>query len=1093
MNGSVQNPTGQYLSWTGWCDAGSALGVSQETTGGSGTERWRTFNTILWTMSAARSATVAYVHQYQATLTLAGTDGSHTVAVTSTSNGSTSSPGGQFASWSGWCDAGTTLSVSQETTGGSGTERWYTYSTRTWTVSSVITPSVTYTRQYSVSLTLVGLSGPYPATIHVVEAGSTQTYTSSTTWNGWCDAGASADVSQLVLNGNERWVTTGTRQWTASGSISATVTYYHQYTASLTLTGTDAGHTVGVTHIINGSVQNPTGQYLSWTGWCDDGSSLQLSSDTTGSTTSERWHAFSTTSWTITSPRSIIVIFIHQFAPTLTLQNTNSTRTVTVSYTSNSSRISIPGQFASWTAWCDAGTNLNASRLATGGAPGTSMVTYSLYTWTVSSAFTATVRYVLQYSVSLTLLNTNALHTISMNISQDSVPRTLNSVYTAWQDYVDPGSLINLAQLASGSGSQERWTTFNATTIIADAPKNVTLAYIDQVLVTLSLPYINSQHPITLYYYYANMATSDPVSSISWLHFVDNNRAFSLSNVTVDSNSTYRRACFQKTAWTPITAPLTITRDYSDQYYVSLTINGLTTSYPGNVTWRSNSTIIVQNIVDLWNGWVDAATVLTISNPIICSRTSYLIRSYASNDTTTWMVTSSRTATITFTYHETIFNVLIFEISALNYRKADLTATIRVRITNNYNSTLIIDQFTLNESIAFSVTSGSSANRYFIQVNPGEPKSIEFTIKLKREVSAIFVTVSIWISSINHRASYTTESALSLVDNSSIVDPFTIIIFVGVGVGAVVAVGAGVYSRKKKAGVMAKSKQLKGISSKKTPAAYAFPSEASEKDQDAINRKRERLLKSESPAKLTDEGNVLANKYVWLREPAMQKAMKMKEKESVEPERTRMSDEELNQLETEMHVDAKLEPCLVCKNELAGDIYICPACKSARYHKQCASALTECWVCRAQFNSPSSAPTRPVEKPSEGLTFPLGDTDEASNTEPVPIDDTSALDKDKMTSIPGSDKNGMGTQQNVLEHDGEQQAPPVVVELMPRIPERELHKYQDRLAQLNVAIDQAEARLQRGEISAEDHNIIRSRLKREIDSIHQEINKRMSI
>jgi len=559
------------------------------------------------------------------------------------------------------------------------------------------------------------------------------------------------------------------------------------------------------------------------------------------------------------------------------------------------------------------------------------------------------------------MLNTNALHTISLNISQDSVPRIVNSVYAAWQDYVDPGSLINLAQLASGSGSQERWVTFNTTTIIADAPKNVTLAYIDQVLVTLSLPYINSQHPITISYYYANMATSDPVSSILWSHFVDNNRVFSLSNVTQDSNSTFRRACFQKTAWTPITAPLTSTRIYSDQYYLSLVINGLTTSYPGNVTWRSNSTTTVQNIVDLWNGWVDAATFLTISNPIICSRTSYQIRSYMSNDTTTWMVNSNRTATITFVYHETMYNVLIFEISALNYRKADLTATILVRITNNYNSTLIIDRFTLNESSAFSVTSGSSANRYFIQVNPGESKSIEFAIKLSREVSVIFVTVSVWISSLNHRTSYTTDPALSLIDNS--LGPFIIIIFVVIGVGAVVAVGAGAYSRKKKTSVVAKSKQLKGISSKKTPGAYASPSEASGNKQDAFVEKRKRLFGVEFPAKPAGEVNMLVNKYAWLREPDMQKSMKTKEKESVEPEQERVSDEELNQLEKEFNVDAKLEPCLVCKNELAGDIYICPVCKSARYHKQCAAALTECWVCKAQFNAPSSAPIRPVEKP----------------------------------------------------------------------------------------------------------------------------------
>jgi hypothetical protein len=64
---------------------------------------------------------------------------------------------------------------------------------------------------------------------------------------------------------------------------------------------------------------------------------------------------------------------------------------------------------------------------------------------------------------------------------------------------------------------------------------------------------------------------------------------------------------------------------------------------------------------------------------------------------------------------------------------------------------------------------------------------------------------------------------------------------------------------------------------------------------------------------------------------------------------------ERERYEREVKVDARLDKCLVCKRDLVGDVYICPACKVAKYHESCVQALIQdgepCWACRQPFVS----------------------------------------------------------------------------------------------------------------------------------------------
>nr|MDO8085659.1 hypothetical protein [Candidatus Sigynarchaeum springense] len=70
------------------------------------------------------------------------------------------------------------------------------------------------------------------------------------------------------------------------------------------------------------------------------------------------------------------------------------------------------------------------------------------------------------------------------------------------------------------------------------------------------------------------------------------------------------------------------------------------------------------------------------------------------------------------------------------------------------------------------------------------------------------------------------------------------------------------------------------------------------------------------------------------------------------------SAEEQKRFELEVKVDERLDKCLVCKHDLIGDVYICPACKAAKYHNSCVQALIQegesCWNCKQPFLNTNS-------------------------------------------------------------------------------------------------------------------------------------------
>jgi len=150
---SYVKPDGTSGTANVW-DGNDAAGVSvkpssswsyNQTSSGSGsTHRWYCNETISGTTPSSGSQTLAknYYDQYKPTVTLSGTDSTHTVSTESHLQfGASHLESGQYGSWTDWSDAGSTLTFGQSTTGSPSRS---TGDARSWTVADANAKTITY-------------------------------------------------------------------------------------------------------------------------------------------------------------------------------------------------------------------------------------------------------------------------------------------------------------------------------------------------------------------------------------------------------------------------------------------------------------------------------------------------------------------------------------------------------------------------------------------------------------------------------------------------------------------------------------------------------------------------------------------------------------------------------------------------------------------------------------------------------------------------------------------------------------------------------------------------------------------------------------
>jgi len=100
-----------------WADSGTTATLEDEYIVTANEERYYTEDTTSWSMNDNVTASIMFYRQWKPTITLDGTDGSHTVSTYYSTLGGSSSQTDQHTSWSRWVDNGSALSFDKEASG----------------------------------------------------------------------------------------------------------------------------------------------------------------------------------------------------------------------------------------------------------------------------------------------------------------------------------------------------------------------------------------------------------------------------------------------------------------------------------------------------------------------------------------------------------------------------------------------------------------------------------------------------------------------------------------------------------------------------------------------------------------------------------------------------------------------------------------------------------------------------------------------------------------------------------------------------------------------------------------------------------------
>ena len=238
LDGSDGSASGLYTSWSDWCDDSTTLTFSTlNTGGGSGTERLHTVSTVSWSVTSALTQTITYIHEWEPTINTTGLPNSaNYVTVSYTLDGSAKSQvvsgQGGNSSWTDWADASTNLSIGQTLTL-SGTERYHTADTVSWTVSDATVKSDTYRHQWKPTVTPTGLPNAHPTNVTRTVDGSSGSVTgisSTSPFNDWVDTSTTLSIADpITVSTYQRWKNSNaTNSYTVTSAASQVFIYVDQ-------------------------------------------------------------------------------------------------------------------------------------------------------------------------------------------------------------------------------------------------------------------------------------------------------------------------------------------------------------------------------------------------------------------------------------------------------------------------------------------------------------------------------------------------------------------------------------------------------------------------------------------------------------------------------------------------------------------------------------------------------------------------------------------------------------------------------------------------------------------------------------------------
>jgi hypothetical protein len=304
--------------------------------------------------------------------------------------------------------------------------------------------------------------------------GSPLNPTTYTSWNDWVDAGTPLSIDETVtVSATERHHTVDTFSWTVNSPLDVVVSYYHQYSVEISTTGLDAAYSSTISVVQHGSVCNPATS-ATWSDWADASSALSIS-ETISVSITERFHTIDSTTWVINSALTVNVSYYHQYKPTLISNGLNSGHPATMSYAQHGTEYSMTTS-STWMNWTDAGRDLNISDMINV-SERERYRTLDNTSWTVDSAFTATVDYIHQFKPIISLVGTDGTHTVGVIHEKDTTYHNDTGVLSSWSDWVDENTTLTFDECTSGSPT--RCTTDTRTWTVASA-FDATVNYIEE-------------------------------------------------------------------------------------------------------------------------------------------------------------------------------------------------------------------------------------------------------------------------------------------------------------------------------------------------------------------------------------------------------------------------------------------------------------------------------------------------------------------------------------------------------------------------------------------------------------------------------------
>ncbi len=295
-------------SFCDWVDAGSTVGLSNLSSGSTSTHRWYAPETTSWTVNDASPRSATYWEQFKSVISTVTTGTGHTDldaanhAILTHYQFGTSRTANVFdaQSFNDWIDIGSMASLSNLSSGSTSTHRWYASETTSWTVNDTSPRSATYWEQFNVTVVPTGLDAAHPATISVVQCGTTNNQSVSASWSEWADVSSTLSISNLVtVSSAERYSTTDTSSWTVGSALTISLDYTHQFLANITITGLSQSHPTAITFVKDG-VTKTQAVFDGWSEWVDKGSNLSMCKSVEGGWIGD-WSTKATTSWHVDS------------------------------------------------------------------------------------------------------------------------------------------------------------------------------------------------------------------------------------------------------------------------------------------------------------------------------------------------------------------------------------------------------------------------------------------------------------------------------------------------------------------------------------------------------------------------------------------------------------------------------------------------------------------------------------------------------------------------------------------------------------------------------------------------------------------------